>query len=410
MEGFIERWRARANEIALEVSRLRRRDVVGKIREAVLSEKTTVIYGLRGIGKTTALLQVYGDIREERPFYVSGDVLAVERVDPLSLAEELEKRGYRILMLDEAHMIDGWERYAKIIHDMYSIHAVYTGSATLAYASTPDLARRAYKIHAFPLTLREHARLFHGKEMPGKEEVRRAVFEGDVDAIAEIYESVPRDVFREYLLDGGFAFFGVRGYRDRVNDLLERALLRDVHGFKNVSVGTIEAARRVLMYMAGERPAEITIEAIARLVGGKEKAYTVLTILKLAEIIDTLEPEKGGWKKSRKVYFTAQALYTALRAAQSLEPEVGVLRETLVYNTLRMFAEETGARISYPVGGRRQPDFVLRRGKEHTVIEVGGRTKGGAQVGRGIVVGEGMEPRKRGDVLYVPLEVFALIV
>ncbi|MEM0171875.1 MAG: AAA family ATPase [Thermoproteota archaeon] len=140
--------------------------------------------GLRGVGKTTILLQIYNyltqvkKVEQARVLYFSADELKdylgakiseaikvfVEDIWNTSLTS-LDKP--LVILIDEAHYDKGWALSAKIVYDQTKrIFLLLTGSSALSMEISVDLARRARKEIVFPLNFSEYLILKYKKYPP----------------------------------------------------------------------------------------------------------------------------------------------------------------------------------------------------------------------------------------------------
>ena len=180
---------ARAEEIAQ--SKPFKRIVYRQLETSLLSfvnnpkarSRWIIIPGLRGVGKTVLLAQLYDHPSlKEQPlkFYLSLDNLAARNIDYNQLAEAVEtKIGSRLhatkskvfLFLDEIHFWDKWSVGLKVLYDSCpNLFLVCTGSSALALNLNPDSGRRADIIRVAPLSLTEYILMEvdvrRGKNMP----------------------------------------------------------------------------------------------------------------------------------------------------------------------------------------------------------------------------------------------------
>lgn len=133
-----------------------------------------VIPGLRGIGKTTLLAQLYNhpsavDSNIAR-FYFSLDELSFmnasmrELVEAFKLLRQKHPKRPFLICLDEVHFDPRWSLGCKLIFDQIpDVMLVCTGSSALSLRLNPDSARRALLIKMHPLFLTEYVAMRHLK-------------------------------------------------------------------------------------------------------------------------------------------------------------------------------------------------------------------------------------------------------
>ena len=150
------------------------RPVYGQLIQAVNNFLVTkqrpqwiIMAGLRGVGKTTLLTQLYlhPDLKAATKFYLSLDqaqLIGAEMSDVIAalefkLGHPLAKAEKPIFVfLDEVHSLPKWSLAAKILRDRCpNLFLICTSSSALALWATPDIARRAQFIRVGPLSLPE---------------------------------------------------------------------------------------------------------------------------------------------------------------------------------------------------------------------------------------------------------------
>ena len=126
-----------------------------------------IMVGLRGVGKTTLLTQLYlhPDLKTAAKFYLSLDQAQLLGAEMSDVTAALEfKLGHPLaqaekpifVFLDEVHSLPKWSLAAKILYDRCpNLFLICTSSSALALWTTPDIARRAQFIRIAPLSLPE---------------------------------------------------------------------------------------------------------------------------------------------------------------------------------------------------------------------------------------------------------------
>ena len=147
-----------------------------KFRQGQGRKNTWIILGgLRGVGKTTLLAQLYIDWRKKlgqtkaKFFYLSLDEFDsrsatfedLEKVLESQLKEKLYKYQHPVfLFLDEVHFLNKWSVNAKVWHDQCpKLFLICSGSSAISFWANADAKRRANIIYIDPLTLNEFVRL-----------------------------------------------------------------------------------------------------------------------------------------------------------------------------------------------------------------------------------------------------------
>lgn len=143
-----------------------------------------IMVGLRGVGKTTLLTQIYlhPDLKTTTKFYLSLDQAQLIGAEMSDVVTALEyKLGHPLakakkpifVFLDEVHSLPKWSLAAKILYDRCpNLFLVCTSSSALALWTTPDIARRAQFVRVSPLSLPEVVFM----NASHKEDKRRTLF------------------------------------------------------------------------------------------------------------------------------------------------------------------------------------------------------------------------------------------
>jgi uncharacterized protein len=206
VEGNAER--LRLVRTLLEEQRLRwaRRLVRRDLRFSGVDGKIDVAIGMRRSGKTCALVQAMQDLmaagmQADRIFYVSMDD---DRLGPLdaAAAAELLDGFYQVLpenherrchlLLDEVHVIEGWSRLVRRLHDTKDAKLWLTGSSAklLSQEIATELRGRSLATTVWPYSFREWLRA------RGQEPERPLLGRPSRDRLSRQLE--------EYLSTGGF--------------------------------------------------------------------------------------------------------------------------------------------------------------------------------------------------------------
>ena len=140
--------------------------------ENFLDDKTshsqwTIITGLRGVGKTTLLAQLYQhpSLDSCAKFYLSLDEVHAGGAtidDVVTIVEHRIKsriantKSPVFVFLDEIHFLPQWSLATKILYDnSRNLFLVCTGSSAISFWTNPDIGRRAKMISMPPLSFQE---------------------------------------------------------------------------------------------------------------------------------------------------------------------------------------------------------------------------------------------------------------
>lgn len=387
--------------------------------EGLPAQRFIVMPGLRGIGKTTLLWQIYRHLKDNGVpdtclFYLPVDEMRTflgksiaevlqtyaEVVHRTSLTG-LEQKVF--LFIDEAHFDPNWSATLKVVYDKNpKIFILATGSAALALTIDTDASRRALVEHAFPLNFTEYL-IMRYHEFPPKytrDKVYEAILLGPdlADDLARHIISVqamidaPVQKFEDYVYEGGLAFC-ITERRDRVAilnkcaDVVNRIITNDLPIIKNVTRETLITAGKILQFMALKTPGEFSQNKLANVLGVSPTTVNdLLEALEKAEAIFPVLPYAGAKRtvaKPWKYYFMTPTLMTSIlhklgRLDRTDKQVFGILVEHLVASYLYRMQQTTNRPqgIFYDIqeGGA---DFLIRDQGKIIPIEVTTSTSGG---------------------------------
>jgi len=95
------------------------------------NSKFNGIYGSRGVGKTTLLLQVAKSLRlkSDEILYISCDHPIIAGISIFELVQEFVKYGGRCILIDEVHEATNFEQELKSIYDFLDVKVFFPDQA-----------------------------------------------------------------------------------------------------------------------------------------------------------------------------------------------------------------------------------------------------------------------------------------
>lgn len=428
------------------------------------ANRLILLPGLRGVGKTTLLFQLYEylkndkKIEQDRILYLSADKLKgylgngiLDAIDVFirethrTTLAYLDKKMF--ILIDESHFDPEWNLAAKVIFDETSkIFLIFTGSSALDLEVRVDTARRIKREAVFPLGFGEYVLLKHNFFPPRgtAQAIRDLIFNGDETAVenalgkeAELKKNlfkIGRPVDQElenFLLSGGFPI-GLKlpqiEVYERLFSMIDRVIEKDVFSVQAFSTDTRSAITRILGFLALQKPGEISDAKLAdRLKISPNTVRNILEVLEKTHLIFSVKPRGGAGKivrKPWKYYFLSPSIIAAIRfklGAYARDREMmGVLAENMAASYLFRMKETLGM----PVGifydsGPKGADFLLQDARGNIIpLEVGVGKKDKLQVRNsinrhkskyGIVVSDFQNVKKEGNVIFVPLTTFSFV-
>lgn len=312
-----------------------------------------LIPGLRGVGKTTLLAQLFFDVGEkikaDHILYVSLDdvvnKLGADLYAILDAYEEILNTSFAdltedvILLVDEVHYDPKWQNALKTLYDRSKrVFIVATGSSATEIAMSTDVARRAYVEKLYPLKFSEYVMLASrrdGKEcMPSKglgDAIKQALFaapslqqayallQSKETAVRAYWQRVEKYSLIKYLkyyaLPSALLLREEAQIYQMSNGVMDRIIERDIPQLKKFDGDTLRQIPKILFAIASSD--EISYETISGLMQGMNvnTVVSVMDVLQKAELVLRIYPYGSVYskvRKSSKYLFLAPSMRAAL--------------------------------------------------------------------------------------------------
>ncbi len=417
-----------------------------------------VVPGLRGVGKTTAMAQVFlSTKRSSRTassfLYMSVDDLVTRGLtlnDALDAYESLLGKPFErldtpaLLFIDEVQQDKNWAAVLKSLHDRgRNVFLFCTGSSAVSLQSNPDVARRAKFEKLYPLSFGEY-QMIKNNIFPQnglKEKIKYALYGASSAQVAfdrlkplEInvdsqWSRFDRADVDEYLLNGTLPFtlkaIAPNAY-DNINILLDRIIDKDIKELGQFDAPTLSAIKRLLFIMADSDIVSVNkVKDIIQL--SYNTVMAVLDVLERAELIIKV-PAQGSKtnqaRKASKYLFMSPAIRSALLSVSGVEGTYLTRKGKYLEDIagLHFYREFVAPRIGSLTHDASQgsADFILQiADKKQIAFEVGLGAKNFAQVKKtmqnfkmdfGVVVcPTELILSKEDNVLKLPLDYFLLM-
>lgn len=394
-------------------------------------EKINLLSGIRGVGKTTVLAQLYyapkfipfsrkanyGNVLSQNyeKIYLDVSRLAAEGItlteffnyyQEVNNIKFVDLNKKLLVLLDEVHYDEKWGLFLKNIFDATKGHknilVIATGSSALRIKMNPDLSRRSLLEELYPLKFNEYVILKNSIYPP------RGLSDNLIEAILssknakELFEfcknrekeisayfsKMPPNVEDDYLYFGGFPFvLRLKNKKsivfELVSGVVDRLITKDLLEMKNFSSGTIYKIKDLLYLIASSDSTDI--DKLCRILRLDYRSVRgVLDALVQSGIL--VEVKSYGQKfvkvrKPIKFLFISPALRISILSGILPQEVKGKVLEdylTLVFSKDFRKKEKNYGSIEFmhdsSSGGA---DFILRIGKEKKIIiEVGFRKEG----------------------------------
>lgn len=184
----------------------------------------TIVSGVRRCGKSTMLYQLL-DLKFNDALYLNFEnpmLFGFEINDFSRLDELIAEQGKQVLFFDEIQVVTGWERYVRMkLEDGFRIIITGSNASLLSRELGTSLTGRHISKVMFPFSFNEFC-LFEKCEKSG-------------------------DAANDYLERGGFPEYLVENDSERLGQLLDDILLRDIA--VRYGVRDIKSLKRMALYL-----------------------------------------------------------------------------------------------------------------------------------------------------------------
>ena len=365
-----------------------------------ISSRWFILPGLRGVGKTTILTQLYLELPNKTPcnFFLSLErirILGAGIKDVLAVLEELVGSSLETaqqpiyIFLDEVQYLDDWALGLKTIFDRAPrIFMVCTGSSAIGLQSNPDVARRSLTIPVYPLDFTEYvafknhysrqSELTLSAEL--RDELQSALLKSqDCQSVFMQLQKLSGEVTRywsqidkktyldEYMRFGTLPFiFQIDDEFSKwslVDALLNESLAKDVGQFAQMHNAVIAAFPALLRLLAESDT--ISMHRIATITGfNKRTVMNMLQALCVTEILNPISPSGSAYRqinRPNKYLFTSSAMRLSLAKKAGMSGVLvsrmsGKLLEDIVGLYLKRISSSSAVHYDSKPGGA---DFIL---------------------------------------------------
>lgn len=339
------------------------------------SERMIGITGAKGVGKTTLLLQRLQNLHQTNKsvLYLSLDHPSFSQMPLIKLAEEFNRLGGEVLLLDEVHKYSDWSAHIKSIFDTFKkIQVVFSGSSALHInAGKGDLSRRARMYKCPILSFREFLQLELGSSY------ERIEFPTLLKEHVEISKNIlislkPYKHLKAYLEYGAYPFYRENrsGILQKLLNVINHTLEGDLVFIHGLDPRYSSKLRMMLSMISESVPFVPNITDIAQAVGlSRPTVSQYLEYLQDGGLIHLVMAQGKGYQKlakPEKIYLDNTNLSHALTNSN---PNIGTIRETFIMSNLKLISDL----VEIP----NKADFIVN-GK--FVFEVGGKNKTREQI------------------------------
>lgn len=423
-----------------------------------------MVPGLRGVGKTTVLAQLFFAYQERfkgRILYVSLDEVTKKLNSNLFAVldayEELLGESFSslsenvMLLIDEAHFDSEWQSALKSLYDKSRrIFVISTGSSAIAINRTADVARRSLVEKMYPLKFTEYVMISDTVSrntevrFPPKigQDIAKSLFESanaeEVQAGLRRLENQVRAYWQKAdirAIDRYAKYYSlpsVLSYQDDaaiyavLNSVVDRIVEKDLPTMKSFSSEILAKIPSLLFLVASSDTRSLAAFASDLKDIDAKTLGVVFQILEEAELLLRVYPfslsaPKQVRKPSKYLFFASSIRAALIHLIDSRAIDVkhrGKLLEDVVGMYLyRHFSNMIGVSFGYDdaQGGA---DFIVDTGAKRIVIETGWNKKDGKQLVQtiketeaayGLLVTDSAIVERSDDIVTIPFEYFFLL-
>jgi len=336
-------------------------------------DKMLAIFGARGVGKTTLLLQYLQELKSKNKnaLYISLDYPFLSGVDFIDIVEQFVENGGEYLLLDEVHRYPQFASTLKTIYDIFDIKVVFTSSsATSILNAKSDLSRRVTLYNLYGFSFKEYLEVKHSKKLNSYNfedilkdhiNIAKEIIKNKIDILKE---------FKEYLEIGYYPFYTDKhsSYYENLLNTINLTIDLDL-----TSLGLIEQKytyklKKLLEVVCESKPFEVNYTKIAASAQiSRVKLYDYITYLNDGQMLLLVDESTKGIKKINKpakIYLNN----TNLLFAYCNSSEIGTIRETF-------FANQVSSTNKLNIS--KNGDFLV---DEKFTLEVGSKNKDFTQI------------------------------
>lgn len=376
-----------------------------------------IIPGIRGVGKTTLLSQIYAEtnLPNEHKLLLSVDqATQIEQTSldvVLEAYEEILGSVYErlkspvILFLDEIHYDPKWGQILKTIYDRTrKVFILVTGSSALSLHTNADVVRRAIFEPLYPMSFTEYIKIKQNKfEIKGlSEDIRKILFYSSSaeqvfnnlhnlePKIIQYWTGIDRLEMEKYLKYGTLPFavkIDNEGLiYDQIKKILERVIYTDIPQLGNLKQESISHIPAIMYAIAGADTMSLRNYS-SKFSISFDTLTEIMNILEKSGILHRIYPYGASFKqvkKPSKYLFVSPAFrsmyFNFIGHINQDDIEKGRLVEDLVGMYLYRYLQgKVNVSLTYDSaeGGA---DFILEFGSDKIIIEVGYGHKGFKQI------------------------------
>lgn len=325
------------------------------------------VTGLRGIGKTILLLQLF--IKFDDSIYFSADSNYLSKYSLYDILKVLIKKGYKNIFIDEIAYKNNWQQDLKNIYDEEHVKIYFTSSSSLSILKEVDLSRRVLLFELKPASLREYINIMYDQNIS----VINFNDLLDINKRKELTEkySIFYNYYEEYYKFGGFLYNKNKDlfeFYKSIDNIFKKIIYSDVSNLRSINPKIETDIYNILYAISTSSPFQVNYSNISNTISGvsKNTIIAIISDLEKINILKQLKPCNFGYSLVRtepKIFLNLPFRYF-FNHTLSKTPNIGALREDF-------FVYSSSPDCYIKTGKTKSADFMIN----NKIFEVGGENK-----------------------------------
>lgn len=344
-------------------------------------ERSLLITGQRGVGKTTLILQHLKEqyAKSSKALYISVDNPFFKNISLYEFAIEFEKYGGEALYIDEIHKYKEWSTHIKSIYDATQLKLVISGSSMIQiHTQEADLSRRIRLYRLANLSFREYLKF---KDIATFDAYSiEELFENHSAIASRVSEHIkPLMHFKDYLTKGCYPFILAdnQSYSHQLIGVINQILEVDMPYVTNIKHRQIDKIKKLIYLLSTSVPVKPNISKLASSIEvSRPTLMEYLYYLELGSLLNSVNQHARGYgvmSKPDKLYM----YNTNLMQAISYNADIGTQREAFFVNQVKSASYNEPSLMDEHILLPTQGDFLLQN---RYTVEIGGKKKSFEQV------------------------------
>ena len=340
------------------------------------------IFGARGTGKTTLMLQyIWNNYKNDnKALYISVDNPQFMRESLFDIAKKFSQSGGEVILLDEVHKYPDWSKHIKSIYDTIpDLKIVFSGSSLLKIRKQDaDLSRRAITYFLNCMSMREYLYFLYDIEI--EKLSLDSIVNNHIEECMKITSIIkkPLKYFREYIINGCYPFYSEQPemYSLKLINIINEVLERDMEFICNIKAHQIYKLKKILYFLAETVPNEIKKTKLSKNSGiDRVSLNDYLISMSDARLINLVKPIAFGNKALRKVDKLLLE-NTNIQFAICPQADKGTLREVFFVNQVKNYLDMQNRFLPIAIEYADKGDYKV----DKYIFEIGGKNKTEKQI------------------------------